>query len=69
MLKSDLEMDKFREWISKADEEKLIELMSDGKHESGKIMSKPHDKDEKDKIYKALKEVEEKIASLKKAIE
>ena len=26
-------------------------------------------KDEKDKIYKALKEVEEKIASLKKAIE
>jgi|TARA_B100000315_G_scaffold138607_1_gene127696 hypothetical protein len=50
LLKSDLEMDKFREWISKADEEKLIDLMSDGKHESGKIMSKPHDKDEKDKF-------------------
>ena len=48
LLKSDLEMDKFRECISKADEEKLIELMSDGKHESGKIMSKPHEKDEKE---------------------
>ena len=61
----------YKERLAKGEKERLGRLMGvrekalDPNSPSGSNISK----DKKDKIYKALKEVEEQVASIKKAIE